>query len=152
MKNSVITISREFGSGGRTIGQKAAEHLKIPCYNAQLLQKAAEESGFHESYIRRAGEYAPSGFLNAAFSHRRSGPNNADYLWQIQYKIITQLAEKGPRTNTVRGILYTMGRRLYFRNKQIVNKEKIGKKPLKPCGFKGFLVETAGLEPVTSCV
>lgn len=40
--------------------------------------------------------YAPGGFLSSAFSHRSSGPNNADYLWKIQYKIITELAEKGP--------------------------------------------------------
>lgn len=96
MKHRVITISREFGSGGRTIGKKVAEKLNIPCYDAQLLQKVAEESGFHESYIKEAGEYAPGGFLNAAFSHQNSGPNNADYLWKIQYHLITELAEEGP--------------------------------------------------------
>ncbi len=51
MKNRVITISREFGSGGRTIGKKVAEALGIPCYDSELLQKIAEESGFHVSYI-----------------------------------------------------------------------------------------------------
>lgn len=96
MKHRVITISREFGSGGRTIGKKVAEKLAIPCYDAQLLQRIAEESGFHESYIKEAGEYAPGGFLNAAFSHGSSGPNNADYLWNIQYGIITHLGENGP--------------------------------------------------------
>lgn len=46
MKNRVITISREFGSGGRTIGKNVAEKLGIPCYDAELIQKIAEESGF----------------------------------------------------------------------------------------------------------
>lgn len=96
MKNRVITISREFGSGGRTIGKRVAAELGIPCYDSELLQKIAQESGFHENYIKEAGEYAPGGFWASAFSHRDSGPNNADYLWQIQYKIISQLAEKGP--------------------------------------------------------
>ena len=96
MQNRVITISREFGSGGRTIGKKVAEELGIPCYDSELLQKIAEESGFDENYIKDAGEYAPGGFLASAFSHRGAGPNNADYLWEIQYKIITELAEKGP--------------------------------------------------------
>ena len=96
MKNRVITISREFGSGGRTIGKLVAAELGIPCYDNELLQRIAYESGFHENYIKEAGEYAPGGFLPNAFSHRDSGPNNADYLWQIQYKIISELAEKGP--------------------------------------------------------
>lgn len=96
MKNRVITISREFGSGGRTIGKQVAAELGIPCYDNELLQKIAQESGFHENYVKEAGEYAPGGFLASAFSHPNSGPNNADYLWKIQYKIISELAEKGP--------------------------------------------------------
>ena len=96
MKNRVITISREFGSGGRTIGKRVAEELGIPCYDNELLTKIAQDSGFNRDYIQEAGEYAPGGFLSNTFSHRGSSPNNADYLWQIQYKIISELAEKGP--------------------------------------------------------
>ena len=96
MKNRVITISREFGSGGRTIGKQAAEKLGIPCYDRGLVQKIAAESGFRENYVQDAGEHAPGGVLASAFSHWASGPNNADYLWKIQYQIITDLAEKGP--------------------------------------------------------
>ena len=83
-------------AGGRTIGKKVADELGIPCYDNELLQKIAEESGFSENYIKDTGEYAPGGLLAFAFSHRGSGPNNADYLWEIQYKLITELAEKGP--------------------------------------------------------
>lgn len=96
MKNRIITISREFGSGGRTIGRQAAEKLGIPCYDAELIQKLAEESGFAESYIKEAGEYTPHGFLSLAFSNRVQGPTNEDILWDLQYKVITELAEKGP--------------------------------------------------------
>lgn len=96
MKNRVITISREFGSGGHTIGKKVAEELGIPGYDQELIQQIAEESGFSEGYVKEAGEYAPGGFLASAFSNRAFGPNNADYIWEIQYKIITELAEKGP--------------------------------------------------------
>ena len=95
MKNRIITISREFGSGGRTIGRKVAEKLGIPCYDAELIHKIAQESGFAESYIKDAGEYAPSGFLSSAFANRAFGPTNEDYLWNIQQRIITELAEKG---------------------------------------------------------
>ena len=57
MKNRIITISREFGSGGRTIGRKLAENLGIPCYDRELVQQIALESGFDENYIKDAGEY-----------------------------------------------------------------------------------------------
>ena len=50
MKNRVITISREFGSGGRTIGKNVAEALGIVCYDNELIQKIAAESGFNAEY------------------------------------------------------------------------------------------------------
>ena len=97
MEKRIITISREFGSGGRTIGKLVAEHLGIRCYDAELIQKLAAESGFDENYIKEAGEYTPGGFLASAFTNRSFGPTNEDILWEHQYKVITELAEKGPR-------------------------------------------------------
>lgn len=44
MKNRIVTISREFGSGGRTIGKAVAQKLGIPCYDAEIIQKIAQES------------------------------------------------------------------------------------------------------------
>ncbi|MEI3348864.1 MAG: cytidylate kinase-like family protein [Dysosmobacter sp.] len=111
MKNRVITISREFGSGGRTIGKQVAAELGIPCYDNELLQKIAQESGFHENYVKEAGEYAPGGFLASAFSHPNSGPNNADYLWKIQYKIISELAERAPALEAGARITFSGTRR-----------------------------------------
>ena len=96
MKNRVITISREFGSGGRTIGKKVAQTLGIPCYDAQIIQQMAKETGFAPDYVQEAGEYAPGGFLASAFSNRMFGPTNEDILWEHQYRVITGLAEKGP--------------------------------------------------------
>lgn len=96
MKNRVITISREFGSAGRTIGRKVAEKLGIPCYDAELIQKIAQQSGFAEAYIKEAGEYRSGGFLSSAFANHSVGLTNEDLLWTIQYNIITELAEQGP--------------------------------------------------------
>ena len=96
MKNRILTISREFGSGGRTIGKMAAKELGIPCYDSELIQRIAEESGFDETYVKNAEETAPAGFKALAFSTRASGPTNDDYLWDIQRKVILELAEKGP--------------------------------------------------------
>lgn len=92
--NRIITISREFGSGGRTIGKKVAAKLGIPCYDSELIEKLAQESGFTKDYIKEAGEYTPGGFLASAFSNRAFGPTNEDILWEMQCRIITELAEK----------------------------------------------------------
>ena len=96
MEKRIITISREFGSGGRTIGKLVAEHLGIRCYDAELIQKLAAESGFDENYVKEAGEYAHGGFLASAFTDRSFGPTNEDLLWKLQYRIIRELAEKEP--------------------------------------------------------
>lgn len=96
MKQGIITISREFGSGGRTIGKAVAQKLGIPCYDAELIAEMAKQSGFAEDYVREAGEYAPGGLLNSMFTSRAGGPTNEDILWQIQCNIVAQLAKKGP--------------------------------------------------------
>ena len=94
MKNRVITISREFSSSGRTIGKKVAEKLGIPCYDSEIIQEMAKETGFAPDYVKEAGEYVPDSFLSAAFSNRMFGPTNEDILWEHQYRVITELAEK----------------------------------------------------------
>lgn len=98
MKNRIITISREFGSGGRTVGKLAAQKLDIPCYDQELIEKIAEKSGFAPAYIREQGEYAVrAGWLSNALASRFSnGLTSQDQLWLIQRKVILELAEKGP--------------------------------------------------------
>lgn len=96
MKNRIITISRQFGSGGRTVGKETAAKLGIPCYDHELIDKIAEESGFAKEYIAERGEYAShGGWLASAFSDRDFyGRSNQDYLWSVQRKVILELAEK----------------------------------------------------------
>ena len=94
MVNRIITISREFGSGGRTIGRKVAEKLGIPCYDAELIQKIAEESGYTADYIKEESEYAPGGWLSTVFTDRTMGLTNQDKLWNIQSRVSLYLAER----------------------------------------------------------
>lgn len=96
MRNRIITISREFGSGGRTIGKMTAKELGIPCYDAELLQELSKETGFAEEYIREAGEYVPGTYISNLLSNRAFGPTNEDILWDVQQKLITELAQKSP--------------------------------------------------------
>lgn len=98
---SIITISREFGSGGRSIGKLVAEKLGYDYYDSELAKKVAEQTGFDPEYIADAGEYAPGrSMLSYAFSsplpQAHGGTMNAnDYLWAAQCRVILELAEKG---------------------------------------------------------
>ena len=96
--NRVITISRQFGSGGRTIGREVAAKLGIPCYDQELLEKLAEKSGFTPEYIKERGEYTERGgwLANALSGRVGNGMNNQDHIWIAQRELILELAAKGP--------------------------------------------------------
>ena len=102
MEKKIITISREFGSGGRTIGRLVAEKLGIPFYDKELVDHIALESGFAPHFIEEHGEHAPGqSIFSYAFAHQSvpgvlSGLSTADFLWNVQCEVILQLAEKGP--------------------------------------------------------
>ncbi|MBQ6851612.1 MAG: cytidylate kinase-like family protein [Oscillospiraceae bacterium] len=102
MEKKIITISREFGSGGRTIGHEVANQLGIPFYDKELVEHIALESGFAPKFIEEHGEHAPGKSLfSYAFAHQgisgiASGLTTADFLWNIQCSVILQLAEQGP--------------------------------------------------------
>ena len=102
MKYKIITISREFGSGGRSIGREVAQRLGIPFYDKELVEQVALESGFAPQFIEEHAEHAPSrSRLSYVFSHQgvpgiMNGMSTADFLWSIQCNVIMQLAEKGP--------------------------------------------------------
>ena len=97
MANRIITISRQFGSGGRTIGKEVAERLGIPCYDKELINQIAEESGFAKEYIEEHGESTDNGgWLAGAFAIEFNAHSNQDQIWFAQCRIIRDLAEKGP--------------------------------------------------------
>ncbi len=102
MEKKVITISREFGSGGRTVGRMVAEKLGIPFYDKELVESIALESGFAPKYVEENGEHSPGrSLLSYAFAPQgvpgvMNGLSTADFLWNIQCGVILQLAEKGP--------------------------------------------------------
>lgn len=95
MKNRIITISREFGSGGRTIGKLLEEKLSINCYDNQIINRIAQESGFSKEYVNTQSETAPQSLILAnPFFYNYTYSTNQDYMWNIQRKIILELAEK----------------------------------------------------------
>ncbi|MBQ7415545.1 MAG: cytidylate kinase-like family protein [Oscillospiraceae bacterium] len=102
MGTKIITISRQFGSGGRSIGREVAERLGIPFYDKELVEQVALESGFAPSFVEENGEHSPTrSRLAYAFSHQSipgvmNGMSIADFLWSVQCNVIMQLADKGP--------------------------------------------------------
>ena len=95
MSIPVITISREYGSGGRAIGEKLAKELGIPFYNKELILMAAKESGLSEEYIKKAEQQKSTSFLYGLYMGAQQLPMN-DQIFLIQSKIIREIAEKGP--------------------------------------------------------
>ena len=102
MEKKIITISREFGSGGRSIGREVAQKLGIPFYDKELVDQIAMESGFAPQFVEEHGEHSPGkSFLSYAFAPQgvpgvMNGMSAADFLWNIQCSVILQLADKGP--------------------------------------------------------
>lgn len=98
MKNEIITISREFGSGGRAIGQKVAKQLQIPFYDKEIIGETAEKTGLAEAYIEKLGEYSPrkSRFAYAFTGRDVSGLAVEDYLYAAQRRVILEIADRGP--------------------------------------------------------
>ncbi len=99
MSNKVITISREFGSAGRTIGKNVAEKLGIPCYDSEIVQQVAIKSGILAEKIADRGEdLSASGKFSSIFTlyNLYSNMSKDDIIWHAQVKVINELADKGP--------------------------------------------------------
>ncbi|MCI5595251.1 MAG: cytidylate kinase-like family protein [Lachnospiraceae bacterium] len=97
MSKKIITISREFGSGGRYIGEQVAKALNIPYYDKKIIAKAAEQSGLSEEFIEKKGEYSPikSMFAYAFVGRDSTGASLDDYLFSVQRDIILDIAAQG---------------------------------------------------------
>ncbi len=99
MSKRIVTISRQFGSGGHTVGKMVAEKLGVPCYDSELVTKIAEKSGFDVSFIQENGERTSRGtglFYDMGL-HGGTGFTTLslyDQLYIAQHNIIRELAEK----------------------------------------------------------
>lgn len=98
MAKRIITISREFGSGGRFIGEEVAKKLGISYYDKNIIGQIAEKSGLSPEYIQENAELSPKkGLFAYAFSGRDiTGKSVEDMVYEVQRNIILELAEKEP--------------------------------------------------------
>lgn len=104
MKNNlIITISREYGSGGREIGEKLAMELGIPFYDKAIIDKAAKETGFCAEFIEKEEQKVTSSLLFNLATNAYSlgnmvshyGQSLSDQVFQAEAKIIKELASEG---------------------------------------------------------
>ncbi len=72
--NRIITISREFGSGGRELGKRLAEALHIPCYDHEIIEMIAKENGFNEDYVAHMSEKSIEAAYPLTIGHRFGVP------------------------------------------------------------------------------
>ena len=96
MAKRIITISREFGSGGRFIGEKVAKKLGIAYYDKNIINDIAEKSGLSPEYVQKNAELSPKkGLFAYAFAGRDiTGKSVEDMVYEAQRKVILELAEK----------------------------------------------------------
>lgn len=103
--NKVITIGRQFGSGGREIGEKLAKHFDIPYYDKELINRVAKDSGFCQEIIESNDERPTSSFLyNLVMDTYSFGYNSSSFIdmpishkiFLAQFETIKNIADEGP--------------------------------------------------------
>ena len=94
----IITIGREFGSGGREVGKRLSDELGIAYYDKNIISQIAEKSGLSPEYIQESAELSPKkGLLAYALAGRDiTGKSVEDMVYEVQRKVILELAEKEP--------------------------------------------------------
>ena len=101
----VVTIGRQFGSGGREIGRLVADKLGITYYDKELLIEAARQSGVSEHIFEAADERSPRFFaniwsfnlgLNSGSYFMGDTPLSDDHIYRAQSEVMTTLADRGP--------------------------------------------------------
>ena len=96
MAKRIIMISREFGSGGRFIGEEVAKKLGIAYYDKDIIGKIAEHAGLSPEYVQESSELSPrKGLFAYAFTGRdATGKSMGDIVYEAQRKVILDIAEK----------------------------------------------------------
>lgn len=96
--NKIVTISREFGSGGRFIGEQLAKRLGIQFYDKKIISEVAEKTGLAEEFIEQKDEYAhlKNIFAYGLIGRNQNGESIDDILYAAQREILIDAVKKGP--------------------------------------------------------
>ena len=96
--NKIITIGRQCGSGGHTIGKQVAERLGVPFYDKKIMEVVAERSGLSKETVEQQGEYAPASLLysiakNISYGYKLTEKGNMplpDQIFAFQRELIEE--------------------------------------------------------------
>lgn len=98
MNQTIITIGRQFGSGGREIGKRLAQQLDIPYYDKELLAKAAKDSGLCTDYLEERDECSTNSLLYSFVMGTRNltgQPSLEELAWKAQRDAVESAARQG---------------------------------------------------------
>lgn len=104
--NKIITVSREFGSGGRELGKRLSDNLGIPYYDSEIITELAKETGFSEEYIKNISERGvyPTAFqFGKTFTTFGTIQSNQTEILVKQQEILKKIAQKGDAIIVGRG-------------------------------------------------
>ncbi len=97
--SKIITISREFGSGGRELGKRLSEALGIPCYDQQIIELVARDRGLDSGYVAHMSENdlraAYGATIARGFVTQNYNVQQSVQIAAAQHRLIRELAEKG---------------------------------------------------------
>ena len=96
MKQIIITIGRQFGSGGLLVAKEIGARLGVPVYDNELIMKAAQDSGFDVEFFMRSDEKKSIFSLSALFSSGTDNCMSDSGLFNMQCETIRRIAEQGP--------------------------------------------------------
>ena len=95
----IITISREFGSGGRELGKRLADTLGVPCYDHEIIEMVAERSGFDKNHVAHVSEKDIRVFYHSTIAHRLVTPHPVAQqpisITVAEHTLIKELAQQG---------------------------------------------------------
>ena len=96
--NKVITISREYGAGGHTIGKQVAQELGIELYDRDIVRETVQASGYDTETVQQEEEEVSktSAFLKSILSNSAYYPNTQDAIHDVQQAVILRYAQQGP--------------------------------------------------------
>lgn len=99
-KDIIITIGRQFGSGGKCVAEVLGRKLGIPVYDQELIMKAAQESGFSAEFFEQSDEkrrfFSLSSIFATAYSSETENYMSDKGLFRIQCETIRNIAAQGP--------------------------------------------------------
>lgn len=103
MNHTIITVSREWASGGHTIAELTAKKLGIPCYDTQIIKETAQRTGLNEDLVKAAEQKINGSFLYNLVMSVNSERNYFEQIYKTEREIILEHAKQGPCVIVGRG-------------------------------------------------